>query len=68
MTALDFDVKSDFFTVRIEGATERTQRTELYALERVKTDGFRFLLHQERTDRMLELDEDAVPGAAGSSD
>ncbi len=66
--ALDFDVKSDFFTVRIEGATERTQRTELYALERVKTDGFRFLLHQERTDRMLELDEDAVPGAAGSSD
>ena len=66
--ALDFDVKSDWFTVRIEGATERTQRTELYALERVKTDGFRFLLHQERSDRLLELDEDAVPGAAGSTD
>ncbi|MBL9089164.1 MAG: general secretion pathway protein GspK [Planctomycetia bacterium] len=61
--ALDFDVKSDWFTVRIEGATERTQRTELYALERVETKGFRFLLHQERTDRMLELDEDAVPTA-----
>lgn len=62
--ALDFDVKSDWFTVRVEGATERTQRTELYALERVETKGFRFLLHQERTDRMLELDEDAVPTAS----
>ena len=64
---VDFDVKSDVFTVRIEGATERTQRTELYALERVKTDGFRFLLHQERTDPMLETNEDALPGGDGTS-
>lgn len=66
--AVDFDVRSDVFTVRIEGATERTQRIELYAVERVKREdgdwGFRFLLHQERTDRLLETSEDAIPGAA----
>lgn len=60
---VDFDVKSDVFTIRIEGATERTQRTELYAVERVQTKGFRYLLHQERTDVMLDTEEDAVPGS-----
>jgi general secretion pathway protein K len=60
--AEDLDVKSDSFGVRVAGGTERTQRDELYVVERVKTDGFRFLLHQERTDPWLEFDEDAVPG------
>jgi type II secretory pathway component PulK len=53
----DFDVKSDFYSVRIHGDTERTRRMELYVVERVKTasaEGFRFLLHQERTDPLLE--------------
>ena len=48
--AVEFDVKSDYFGIRIQGATARTQRDELFVVERVKTDGFRFLLHQERTD------------------
>jgi type II secretory pathway component PulK len=56
--AEDLDVKSDHFSVRIQGATKRTQRDELYAVERVKTDGFRFLLHQERTDPLLDLEGD----------
>jgi type II secretory pathway component PulK len=54
---VDFTTKSEFFSVRIHGETERTRRMELYVVERVKTqtaDGFRFLLHQERTDPLLE--------------
>lgn len=58
--AAEFDVKSDFFGIRIQGSTERTQRDELYVIERVKTDGFRYLLHQERTDPLLEVDDDKV--------
>ena len=61
--AVEFDVKSDFFSIRIDGSTKRTQRRELFAVQRVKTDGFRFLLHQERTDPILETEEDKVPGS-----
>ena len=56
--AVEFDVKSDYFGIRIQGATTRTQRDELFVVERVKTDGFRFLLHQERTDPILATDDD----------
>jgi general secretion pathway protein K len=59
--AVEFDVKSDFFGVRIEGTTARTQRNELYVVQRVKTDGFRFLLHQERIDRLLANGDDVTP-------
>jgi general secretion pathway protein K len=59
VTAEDLDVKSDFFSIRIQGATQRTQRDELYVVERVKTDGFRFLLHQERTDPLLDVEGDS---------
>jgi type II secretory pathway component PulK len=58
---VEFDTKSDVFSVRIQGATTRTQRDELYVVERVKTEGFRFLLHQERTDALLEAEDDAPP-------
>ena len=41
------------------------QRGELYAVQRVKTTndgiGFRYLLHQERTDRLLASEDDAAP-------
>ena len=60
--ASELDVKSDYFSVRIHAATERTQRDELYVVERAKkTDGgygFRFLLHQERTDPLLDVKDD----------
>src|SRR5205085_10457195 len=56
--AVEFDVKSDFYGVRIQGATQRTQRDELYVVQRVKTEGFRFLLHQERIDRLLPSSDD----------
>ncbi len=60
--AVELDVKSDVFGVRIQGATKRTQRDELYVVERAKatdgTVGFRFLLHQERTDPLLATEDD----------
>ena len=60
--AVELDVKSDVFGIRIQGATKRTQRDELYVVERAKaadgTVGFRFLLHQERTDPLLTTEED----------
>ena len=59
--AVEFDVKSDLFGIRIQGATSRTQRDELFVVERVKTDGFRFLLHQQRTDPLLETEDDNAP-------
>ena len=64
--AVEFDVKSDYYTIRIEGATTRTQRNELYAVQRVKTTegiGFRYLLHQERTDRLLDAGDDVTPSS-----
>jgi len=60
--ASELDVKGDHFSIRIHAATERTQRDELYVVERAKkadaTFGFRFLLHQERTDPLLEIRDD----------
>lgn len=60
-----FDVKSNYFSYRIRGATSNTQVRELYVIERVPAqepsqglDGFRFLLHQERTDPILDLPEE----------
>ena len=68
-TASELDVKSDHFSIRINGATERTQRDELYVVERAKktdgTYGFRFLLHQERTDPLLDAKDDES-GESGS--
>ena len=55
---VDFDFKSDFFSIRLHGDTKRTTRMELFIVERVATDGFRFLLHQERTDARLEIASD----------
>jgi hypothetical protein len=61
----DFTTKSDHFSIRIEGATERTQRDELYVVQRAKnkesdTWGFRYLLHQERTDRVLDTGDETI--------
>ena len=65
--ASELDVKSDHFSIRIHGATERTQRDELYVVERAKkadgSYGFRFLLHQERTDPILDVKDDATTGS-----
>jgi hypothetical protein len=55
--ANDFDVKSDFFSIRVTGETMATQRLELYVVERVGVEGFRFHLHQERTDPLLATEE-----------
>ncbi len=60
----DFDVKSNFFSMRIKATTSLTLRDELIVVERVPAsdpsqpmEGFRFLLHQERTDALVEEDE-----------
>jgi type II secretory pathway component PulK len=55
--ANDFDVKSDFFSIRVTGETDATNRLELYVVERVGAEGFRFHLHQERTDPLLAIEE-----------
>ena len=61
----DYDVRSNFFGMWITVATEITRRDELIVVERVPSsdpneglDGFRFLLHQERTDPLEELPEE----------
>lgn len=61
----DFDVRSNVFSFRINAETQSTRREELYVLERVKSgatgaqqavfEGFRHLLHQERTDALEDL-------------
>ena len=58
----DFDVKSNFFSMRISGSTTNTGRDELYVVERVLGNdpngairGFRHLLCQERTDPLESL-------------
>jgi type II secretory pathway component PulK len=58
----DFDVRSDYFAIWIQGSTERTQRNELYVVQRVKADGFVYLLHQERVDPLLAVAEDTESG------
>lgn len=61
----DYTVRSNFFGMWITAATEITRRDELIIVERVPSsdpnegiDGFRFLLHQERSDPLEELAED----------
>ena len=58
----DFDVRSNFFSVRIAAQKEQSRREELFVVERVPgndpngpIDGFRHLLCQERTDALEEL-------------
>ena len=60
----DFDVRSNFFSLRISGSTRNTGRDELYVFERVPGNdpngeirGFRHLLCQERTDPLEEVEE-----------
>ena len=57
----DFDVKTNFFSMRIKATTSLTLRDELIVVERVPAsdpsqpmEGFRFLLHQERTDALVD--------------
>ncbi|MHC5009920.1 MAG: hypothetical protein ACYTG6_03095 [Planctomycetota bacterium] len=61
----DFDVASNFFSMRIVAETQITRRDELFVVERVPgqseeeaVEGFRFLLRQERTDPLEALDEE----------
>lgn len=64
----DFDVKSAFWSMRIMAETKSTRREELYVVERVKAaqqgsqapslEGFRHLLHQERTDALEDIAKD----------
>ncbi|MFM8980872.1 MAG: hypothetical protein ACKOSS_10500 [Planctomycetia bacterium] len=64
----DFDVKSAFWSMRIMAETQSTRREELYVVERVKAaqqgsqaptlEGFRHLLHQERTDALEDISKD----------
>ena len=58
---LDFDVKSNVFSLRISGETDVTGRDELFVVERVPgakkedpMEGFRLLLRQERIDPLEE--------------
>jgi len=63
--AADFDVRSQFYSIRINAETQSTRREELYVVERVKApsqagqaatlEGFRHHLHQERTDAFEDL-------------
>jgi type II secretory pathway component PulK len=59
--ARDFDVRSNFFSLRIAGTATNTRREELFVIERVPgsdpngpVEGVRHLLCQERTDRLEE--------------
>jgi hypothetical protein len=61
----DFDVKSNFYSMRIAGSAANTRREELFVVERVPgsdpngpVEGVRHLLCQERTDRLEEGDSD----------
>ncbi len=61
----DFDVRSNYFSVRIAAQKEQSRREELFVVERVPgndpngpIDGFRHLLCQERTDPLEELAEE----------
>jgi type II secretory pathway component PulK len=69
----DFDVKSAFFSCRIVAVTQATRRDELFVVERVpakqqsqqqsgELDGWRFHLHQERTDALEALPEEDTGG------
>ena len=61
----DFDVRSNYFGIRIAAQKEQSRREELFVVQRVpgndpngEIEGFRHLLCQERTDPLEELPED----------
>lgn len=62
----DFEVRSNFFSIRVTAEKEGSRREELFVVQRVPGDdasgeiaGFRHLLCQERTDVLeTELDEE----------
>lgn len=61
----DFDVRSNFFGIRIAAQREQSRREEFFVVERVPgndpngpIDGFRHILCQERTDPLEELPEE----------
>ncbi len=61
----DFDVRSNFFSVRIAAQKEQSRREEYFVLERVPgndpngpIEGFRHLLCQERTDPLETVEEE----------
>ena len=61
----DFDVVSNFFSIRVRGNTEQTHREEMFIVERVpgkeanaEVEGFRHLVCQERTDPLVEGPEE----------
>jgi type II secretory pathway component PulK len=63
--AEDFEVRSNFFAVRIAAQKEQSRREELFIVQRVPGNdpngeilGFRHLLCQERTDPLEELPQD----------
>ncbi|MDJ0973978.1 MAG: type II secretion system protein GspK [Planctomycetota bacterium] len=63
--ARDFDVRTNVFGMWITGKTEETRRDEWIVVERVPSsdpneglDGFRFLLHEERTDPLEDIPAD----------
>jgi hypothetical protein len=71
----DFDVKSNFFSMRIVGETQVTRRDELFVVERVPAanpeepiEGFRFLLRQERTDPLEKIEDEEQGVAADGED
>lgn len=63
--AEDFEVRSNFFAIRIAAQKEQSRREELFIVQRVpgndpngEIEGFRHLLCQERTDPLEELPQD----------
>lgn len=63
--ARDFDVRTNIFGMWITAKTEETRRDEWIVVERVPSsdpnaglDGFRFLIHEERTDPLEDIPAD----------
>ena len=61
----DFDVRSNYFGIRIAAQREQSRREEFFIVERVPgndpngpVEGFRHILCQERTDPLEELPEE----------
>jgi type II secretory pathway component PulK len=61
----DFDVRSNFFGIRIAAQREQSRREEFFVVERVPgndpngpIEGFRHILCQERTDPLEDIPED----------
>ncbi len=63
--AEDFEVRSNYFAIRIAAQKEQSRREELFIVQRVpgtdpngEIEGFRHLLCQERTDPLEEVPEE----------